>query len=59
MLPHTQVLIRNPETFMGQRASEQEWHPLETDSHALAALGPIHELPDYNFVRRRSYWLRY
>jgi processing peptidase subunit beta len=27
--------------------------------HALAALGPIHELPDYNFIRRRSYWLRY
>ncbi|KAF4321708.1 hypothetical protein BBO99_00001688 [Phytophthora kernoviae] len=27
--------------------------------HALAATGPIHELPDYNFIRRRSYWLRY
>lgn len=27
--------------------------------HALAALGPIHELPDYNYIRRRSYWLRY
>ncbi|KAJ0390721.1 hypothetical protein P43SY_011065 [Pythium insidiosum] len=27
--------------------------------HSLAALGPIHELPDYNFIRRRSYWLRY
>ncbi|OQS01036.1 mitochondrial-processing peptidase subunit beta [Achlya hypogyna] len=25
--------------------------------HALAAVGPIHELPDYNFIRRRSYWL--
>lgn len=25
--------------------------------HALAAIGPIHELPDYNFIRRRSYWL--
>jgi mitochondrial-processing peptidase subunit beta len=27
--------------------------------HALAAAGPIHELPDYNWIRRRSYWLRY
>jgi mitochondrial-processing peptidase subunit beta len=27
--------------------------------HALAALGPIYELPDYNFIRRRSYWTRY
>ena len=26
--------------------------------HALAAIGPIHELPDYNYIRRRSYWLR-
>jgi processing peptidase subunit beta len=25
---------------------------------AVAALGPIHELPDYNFIRRRSYHLR-
>lgn len=20
---------------------------------------PLHELPDYNWIRRRSYWLRY
>jgi processing peptidase subunit beta len=32
---------------------------INDQDHALAALGPIHELPDYNFVRRRSYWLRY
>jgi len=25
--------------------------------HALAAMGPIWELPDYNYIRRRSYWL--
>lgn len=23
---------------------------------AMAALGPIHELPDYNWLRRRTYW---
>ena len=27
--------------------------------HALAAAGPIYELPDYNWIRRRSHWLRY
>lgn len=32
---------------------------INDQDHALAAIGPIHELPDYNFIRRRSYWLRY
>jgi len=27
--------------------------------HALAAIGPIYELPDYDWIRRRSYYLRY
>jgi processing peptidase subunit beta len=27
--------------------------------HALAAVGPIWELPDYDWIRRKSYWLRY
>jgi len=27
--------------------------------HALAAVGGIHELPDYNWIRRHSYYLRY
>ena len=26
---------------------------------AAAAIGPVHELPDYNWMRRRTYWLRY
>ena len=26
---------------------------------ALAAIGPILELPDYNWLRRKTYWLRY
>lgn len=29
------------------------------EDHALAAVGPIYELPDYNWIRRRSYWHRY
>ena len=27
--------------------------------HALAAVGGIHELPDYTWFRRHTYWLRY
>lgn len=26
---------------------------------ALAAIGPLHELPDYNFLRRKTYFLRF
>jgi processing peptidase subunit beta len=25
---------------------------------AVTAFGPIHEMPDYNYLRRRTYWLR-
>jgi len=32
---------------------------INDEDHALAALGPIFELPDYNWIRRRSYWHRY
>eukprot|EP00937_MAST-01D_sp_MAST-1D-sp2_P001631 g1631.t1 len=31
---------------------------INDQDHALAGIGPIHELPDYNYVRRRTYWLR-
>lgn len=31
---------------------------INDQDHALAAVGPIHELPDYNWIRRRSFWLR-
>lgn len=32
---------------------------INDNDHALAAVGPIYELPDYNWIRRRSHWLRY
>jgi len=32
---------------------------INDEDHALAAIGPIYELPDYNYIRRRSYWHRY
>jgi hypothetical protein len=27
--------------------------------HMTLSFRPLHELPDYNWIRRRSYWLRY
>jgi len=32
---------------------------INDEDHALAAVGGIHELPDYNWIRRHSFWLRY
>jgi len=32
---------------------------INDEDHALAAVGPIFELPDYNWIRRRSYHHRY
>lgn len=32
---------------------------INDEDHALTAVGPIFELPDYNWIRRRSYWQRY
>jgi len=32
---------------------------INDEDHALAAIGPIFELPDYNWIRRRSFWHRY
>lgn len=34
-------------------------HIINDQDHALAAVGGIHELPDYNWIRRHSYYLRY
>jgi len=32
---------------------------INDQDHALAAVGGVHELPDYNWIRRHSYYLRY
>lgn len=32
---------------------------INDQDHALAAVGGIHGLPDYNWIRSHSYWLRY
>ena len=32
---------------------------INDQNHALAAIGGIHELPDYKWIRRHSYMLRY
>ena len=32
---------------------------INDEDHALSAIGPIYELPDYNWIRRRSYWHKF
>ena len=32
---------------------------INDQDHALAAVGGLHELPDYQAIRRQSYWLHY
>ena len=32
---------------------------INDQDHALTAIGGIHELPDYQWIRRHSYMLRY
>lgn len=32
---------------------------INDEDHAMAAIGPIFELPDYTFFRRRSFLMRY
>lgn len=32
---------------------------INDQDHALAAVGGIHELPDYQSIRRQSYWIHY
>ena len=29
---------------------------INDEDHALAAVGPVNDLPDYNWIRKRSYW---
>ena len=57
--------MTNRETF--HRIDKVDLHDLQNtankfindEDHALAAVGPIYELPDYNWIRRRSFWHRY
>jgi mitochondrial-processing peptidase subunit beta len=32
---------------------------INDQDHALAAVGGIHELPDYQWIRRHSFWIRF
>jgi len=32
---------------------------IDDQDPAVAAVGAVHELPDYNWWRRHTYWLRY
>lgn len=57
-VPYAEMVARiDAITTKEIKASADEF--INDQDHALAAVGPIHELPDYSWIRRRSFWLRY
>ena len=58
IIPLAEALARVNALIMADvKASAGE--VINDQNHALAAIGGIHELPDYNWIRRHSYMLRY
>lgn len=58
VMPLVEVLARVDALTMDDvKAAANE--VINDQDHALAAIGGIHELPDYNWIRRKSYMLRY
>ena len=58
VMPLAEALARvNALTMVVVKATPGE--VTNDQNHALAAIGRIHELPDYNWIRRHSYMLRY
>lgn len=55
-LAETNVRIDNITTEDIRSAADKL---INDEDIALAAVGPLHELPDYNWLRRRTYWVRY
>ena len=55
-LAETNVRIDNITTDDIRSAADKL---INDEDIALAAVGPPHELPDYNWLRRRTYWVRY
>ena len=58
VMPLAEALARvNALTMVVVKATPGE--VTNDQNHVLAAIGRIHELPDYNWIRRHSYMLRY
>ncbi len=58
VMPLAEALARvNALTMADVKAMAGE--VINDQNHALVAIGGIHELPDYNWIRRHSYMLRY
>lgn len=58
IIPLSEMLARvDALTMEDVKAAASE--VINDQDHALAAIGGIHELPDYNWIRRHSYMLRY
>ncbi|CAN0154442.1 unnamed protein product, partial [Ascophyllum nodosum] len=56
-VPHAEMVARiDAITAKEVKAAADEI--INDHDHALAAVGPIHELPDYSWIRRRSFWMR-
>lgn len=57
-IPSAEVAARiDAVTLQDVRAAAHKY--IVDEDHALAAVGPVNELPDYNWIRRRSYWHRF
>ena len=57
-MPLAEALARvNTLTMVNVKATAGE--VINNQNHVLAAIRGIHELPDYNWIRRHSYMLRY
>ncbi len=57
-IPSAEIAARiDAVSLQDVRAAAQKY--IVDEDHALAAVGPLNELPDYNWIRRRSYWHRF
>ncbi len=58
VMPLVEVLARvDALTMADVKATAGE--VINDQNHTLAVIGGIHKLPDYNWIRRHSYMLRY
>lgn len=56
---NTEELMQSIQSVQLSRVKAVANDIINDEDHVLAAVGPIYELPDYNWIRRRSYWHRY
>ena len=57
-IPSAEVATRIDSITLEDVRGTANKHLFDED-HALVAVGPTYGLPDYNWIRRRSYWHRF